>query len=287
MIEIPHQALDSPTVGDLLRSLARRIDSDSALLDAQVLLAHSLGRDRTWIMAHPEARLTPGQLASLEQAAARLGRGEALPYVVGSWEFYGLEFALTPDVLIPRPETELLVDVARGWLNENPGRTSVADVGTGSGAIGVALAHHVPDIRVLATDISIAALAIAKTNATRIGVVGQITFVHCDLFPSVTNGFDLICANLPYIPSERLKELAVAPREPALALDGGPDGLAVIRRLLEAAVGRLTAGGAILLEIERSQGQSAMAAARQAFPRAEVSVQSDLAGRDRLLEIQI
>ncbi len=271
-----------------LHSLSRRLASvsDTPLLDAQVLVASILDKPRAWVLAHPEAGLTPEQQAALQAALERLEGGEPLPYVLGHREFYGLDFKITPDVLIPRPETELLVDRALAWLRRNPGRRLAVDIGTGSGCIAVALAVHVPDLQVAAVDISPAALQVAQENAARQQVEKRIHFVQSDLLIGLERRFDLICANLPYIPTAVLHELPVFGREPELALDGGPDGLDLIRRLFAQAPAHLLPEGLILMEIEATQGKIAQAAARQVFPEADIRISQDLAGKDRLISIQ-
>jgi release factor glutamine methyltransferase len=255
-------------------------------LDAQVLLAHITGRTRAWVLAHPELALTGEEEINLEAALARLEQGEPLPYVLGHWEFYGLDFWVTPATLIPRPETELLVESAMEWLGLHPGRRLAADVGTGTGCIAVALAAHFPDLHLLACDISLQALKVAQKNVLRHGLRSQISCLQADLLPPARQPFNLICANLPYIPSEALKSLAVASWEPCQALDGGPDGLDPVRRLLNSAPAALAPGCRMLLEIEATQGAAALELARSAFPRAEVVLIQDLAGRDRLICIQ-
>jgi len=257
--------------------------SESAALDAQLLLAHILGRSRTWVLAHPEVELTSEQTRRLEDGMARLLLGEPLPYVLGRWEFYGADFVVTPAVLIPRPETELLVETALVWLRANPGRRLAADVGSGSGCIAVSLAARSDDLCVLASDISLAALYVAQDNARRLGVAGRVHCMQSNLLPAVASKFDLICANLPYIPTATLAGLRVAQWEPRLALDGGADGLDWIGRLLEGAQRSLAAQGLLLLEIEASQGESACHLAQRAFPRAGVNLLRDLAGHDRLV----
>jgi len=307
----------------------------------QVLLAHILDKPRAWVMAHPEAVLTDEQAQALEMARARVEGGEPLPYVLGRWEFFGLDFVVTPDVLIPRPETELLVEQALEWwrnskseirnallcrnpkseirnalLCRNPKSEirNVLDVGTGSGCIAIALAVHVPELHITATDISSAALVVARANAQKHGVADRIQFLQADLFnvtrsmlhvprsePNVQRGtacpepvegfnverFDLVVANLPYIPTGTLRTLEVYGKEPSLALDGGPDGLAFIQRLLQDAPGHLTPGGQVLLEIEASQGEAVRTLGRTIFPDAEVDILPDLAGLDRLLRIHL
>ncbi len=318
--------------------------SDTPELDAQVLLAHILERPRSWLLAHPEADLSPARQAALMEAVSRLEGGEPLPYVLGHWEFYGLDFIVTPDVLIPRPETELLVEHAIGWLQAHPGRRQAADIGTGSGCIAVSLAYHVPDLHLLATDISLAALDVASQNARKHSVANRIEFVCYDLLPiresfphpyagernakinredaenaknsfikkpsrvsslrgsfsdhpsSVVRhpssvlrrpSFDLLCANLPYIPASTLQSLPIHGREPALALDGGVDGLDLIRRLLAMLPEVIAPGGICLLEIEASQGSAVLSLAKAAFPGAKIILHQDLPGKDRLVRIEL
>ena len=260
--------------------------SETPGLDAQVLLAHLLGVSRAWILAHPQANLTPEQSLQLEENLTRLEAGQPLPYVLGQWEFYGHMFRVTPDVLIPRPETELLVERAIGWLAKNPERRLAADVGTGSGCIAISLARQIQDLRVLALDISLPALRVAQDNACRHQVQQQILCVQSDLLSATDRSLDLICANLPYIPSTTLRQLKVYGKEPGLALDGGADGLQPIRRLLWAARDQLAEGGRMLLEIEASQGPAVLDLCRRVFPGASIELHTDLAGRDRLVEIE-
>lgn len=265
--------------------------SDTPEIDSQVLLAHLMDKPRTWVAAHPETPLAQLQLACLEEAVSRLEAGVPFPYVLGRWEFYGLDFEVTPDVLIPRPETELLVERAIQWLGGSRERRTVADVGTGSGCIAVAIAKYIPDAKIIATDISRPALQVAQRNARRYGLTKHIDFVQCDLLPPHPDPlptdlhFDLVCANLPYIPTPALHRLPVFGREPDLALDGGMDGLEVLRRLLQIAPEWLAPGGMILLEIESSQGMSAVSLAYDVFDSAEIHLHRDLAGQDRLVEI--
>lgn len=261
--------------------------SDTYLLDAQVLLAHMLVQPRTWILAHPEYQLSSEENGKLEQALEELLRGIPLPYILGHWEFYGLDFNLKPDVLIPRPETELLVEKAIQWLNDHPERRWVADVGTGSGCIAVALTTHVKDLTIIASDISFTALGVAHSNAVRHGVRSRIHLLQANLLPPGYKNYDLICANLPYIPSDTLKNLEIYGHEPTHALDGGVDGLSLIRRLLEESRYFISPGGMMLLEFEASQGILLRKLAGTLYPDGEIKVWSDLAGHERLLEINI
>jgi release factor glutamine methyltransferase len=267
--------------------------SDTPALDASVLIAHVINKPRTWVMAHPELALAADQQKELDDSLARLEHGESFPYVLGHWEFLGLDLEVTPDVLIPRPETELLVEKAIAWLQKSPGRITIADVGTGSGAIAVSIAVNIPDARILATDISHKALEVAQRNAVKFDVNNRIDFVQCDLLPSAMESrptelhFDLVCANLPYIPTSTLYKLSIFGREPTLALDGGMDGLDLIRRLLNITPEWLAPNGMLLLEIESTRGMQALNLARAMFSQASIHLYQDLAGQDRLLEIII
>jgi release factor glutamine methyltransferase len=271
-----------------MRTKKNKIASDTPFLDSQVLLAHILGKPRAWVLAHPEAVLSPVQQQSLDQAVTRLEAGEPLPYVLGHWEFFGLDFQVTSDVLIPRPETETLVEQALDWLRSHPSARAAIDVGTGSGCIAVSLATQIPDLHLWATDLSSAALEIARQNAQKHGVTGRIDFVQADLLDLLNvelSTYNLITANLPYIPTETLHELTVFQHEPTLALDGGPDGLSLVRRLLSQAPDHLASNGLLLLEIEYRQGPAALALAEAAFPQAKVDVLQDLSGHDRIIRI--
>lgn len=265
--------------------------SDTPQLDAQVLLAHTIYKPRTWLMAHTDHDVTAKEQDQLNIALKKIEANEPLPYVLGKWEFFGLEFDITRDVLIPRPETELLVEKAIVWLQSSADRRTVADIGTGSGAIGVSIAMSLPDAHILATDISLDALLIAKHNAQKFHVHHRIDFLQCDLLPEhidplpTDSHFDLICANLPYIPTETLQQLPVFGREPTLALDGGADGLDLYRRLFKLAPDWLAPHGMMLLEIESSLGVQALGLAFDTFSDATIHMHQDLAGNDRLLEI--
>lgn len=281
------------TASDYLKTIKPKLSDELSERDAQVLLAHILKRPRTWLLAHLEAPLTPSQVDSANQAFARLTAGEPLPYILGHWEFYGLDFDISPDVLIPRPETELLIEKAIRWLNASPERRTVADVGTGSGIIATTIAMHVPGVRILATDISQAAIRVAKHNAQKFHVHHQIDFLQCDLLPQhvdplpTDRHFDLICANLPYIPTNTLLGLPILGREPTLALDGGADGLDVYRRLLALSIEWLAPKGTLLFEIEASQGMKALSMVYDTFTESTIQLHQDLNGRDRLLEIHL
>jgi release factor glutamine methyltransferase len=276
------------TLKDWLEEALPRLQSVSQtpLLDAQVLLAHVLRKPRSWVLAHPEVHLSCEQQDHLDEALRRLVQGEPLPYLIGHWEFYGLDFLLTPATLIPRPETETLVEQALLWLHDHPAKRLAIDVGSGSGCIAVTLAVKVPDLYVIASDLSFEALEVVRQNALRHGVDDRVHYAQADLLTAFGVRFDLICANPPYIPSGALRHLPIYGKEPTLALDGGTGGLTTIRQLLQQAVHCLTEDGLLLVEIEASQGEAVYALAEQTFPTSELRILPDLAGRDRLLRLQ-
>lgn len=261
--------------------------SDTASLDAQTLLAHILNKPRSWVIAHPNAILSPQADSTFQKNLVELERGVPLPYVLGHWEFYGLKFNITPDTLIPRPETELLVEEALRWLTSDSKHRLVVDVGTGSGCIAVTLAKNVVDISVIGADISLPALRVASSNAVQHAVRDHIHFIQADLIPPIAKPIDLICANLPYIPTTTLHTLDVIDKEPRQALNGGHDGLEAISRLLQQAPQRIADDGLILLEIDPSQASQAENLAYQTFPNASIIILSDLAGLDRLLVLRL
>jgi release factor glutamine methyltransferase len=271
-----------PAAGDETPDQAAR----QAGLDAQLLLAYTLQKPRAWVLAHPEFLLSEQQQAGLEAHLRALVAGVPLPYLLGRWEFYGLEMLVTPNVLIPRPETELMVDLAINWLHENPACRRGADVGTGSGCIAITLAYRIPDLHVLAVDRSQQALDVARKNATAHGVSGRIGFFQGSLLSAVQGPLDLVCANLPYIPSVSLAQLPVARHEPRMALDGGADGLDLIRDLLKDAPRWLARGGLLLLEIQFDQGLQVGQLAQLYLPGAQVRVHHDLAGLPRTVAIE-
>lgn len=286
------------SIGEALAFAHRElVQTDSPALTAQVLLAHVTGLTRTQVLARPEQPLSEAQQAQFAALLARAAEGEPLAYLTGEREFCGLAFWVDHHVLVPRPETELLVELGSA---ARPRR--ILDVGTGSGCLAIALAVRLPQAMVMAVDIAPEALALARRNAARHGVERRLTFIKSDLLsawlpssdPFATNlpvarppAFDLIVANLPYIDSDELRGLAVARHEPALALDGGPGGLKLIERLLRQAPRFLAPHGLLLLEIGAAQSVPALALARAAFPHASVTVHQDLAGLDRVVALRL
>jgi len=270
---------------------AQRVRATQPRLAAEVLLAHVLGVSRAYLLAHPERALTDVEWEAFAQLVARSARGEPLFYLIGEREFYGLPFKVTPAVLIPRPETEHLVDAALEWARSRAYRAYAplifADIGTGSGCIAVALAVYLPNSRGYATDLSPEALAVARENAARHGVAHRLTFLEGDLCAPLPEPVDLLIANLPYVARSEWEglDLAIREYEPILALDGGPDGLDVIRRFLAQAPGFLRPMGAVFLEIGAGQGAAVLDLARRAFPQAVIRLLKDAAGLDRVVAI--
>jgi release factor glutamine methyltransferase len=260
---------------------------DRARADAELLLMHLLRMDRTWVIAHPNFEVGSDLWKPYFELVQRRYRGEPIQYITSSQEFYGLPFRVSSDVLIPRPATEHLVekalelaallessetghDSSRAESHEKQSRAlapaesssgfpRILDVGTGSGAIAVALAHQLPHARITALDVSSAALAIANENAARNAVSSRIRFLESDLLAAVVDeGFDMVVSNPPYVPSADRDSLSVEVRdhEPALALFAGDDGLDVILRLVPEAFAVLEPGGFLLLEIGHGQSDA-------------------------------
>ena len=228
---------------------------ERARMDAEVLLLHLLGRNRAYLLAHGDDVLSGGEEAAYLALIQRRQAGEPIQYITGEAEFYGLPFFVTPAVLIPRPETEHLVERV---IELDAGFSSprIVDVGTGSGAIAIALAAHLPQASITATDISADALAIARRNAARNSVAARIRFLQGDLLASMAGEqFQIIASNPPYVSTADSATLAVEVRdhEPAQALYAGAHGLDVYRRLIPAAHAALVAGGFLVLEIGHGQ----------------------------------
>ncbi len=274
------------TVGETLAqgTALLRDSSASPHADALLLLAHALDRGRAWIVAHGDATPSPQETEAFQRLSAERSRGVPVAYLLGSAGFYGREFLVNDNVLIPRPETEHLVDEALRFIGNRP--LNVLDVGTGSGAIACTIAAET-SATVHGTDISPAAVAIANENARRLGVAARCRFYAGDLTePVKTQRFDLVIANLPYVPTAAIARkpdpVAYEPRE---ALDGGPDGLALYRRLLGTLPPLLSANALILLEAAPPTIPGLAALGKSALPHSTIAVGRDYAGLDRYLRI--
>jgi release factor glutamine methyltransferase len=293
------------SIGELLTAGATRLrvsGSESARLDAELLLGWAIGADRTSVIAHSEWPVGADAAAAFEAALVRREAGEPVAYIRGLKEFHGLAFSVDARALVPRPETELLVEEAEREIARRltsaprPAGTPplrVVDVGTGSGAIAIALAallrkrRMLAEVTILAVDISADSLGLALENAVAHAVADVVVFARSDLLPDAEPPFDVILANLPYIPSGDIDGLPVAASfEPRAALDGGPDGLAVIRRLLESLPGSLGDGGVALLEIGFDQGPAVNAAVASLPGSWSSTIQPDLSGRPRLARVE-
>ena len=261
--------------------------SDTPNLDGQLLLGQVLGRPRSWLLAHPENVLEERYGFQFLGMLDRCLHGEALPHVLGWWEFYGRRFHINASVLIPRPETEHMVDAALEYLKRQSRPQSVVDVGTGSGCVAITLAREIPGLRVLATDLSLEALRIARTNVFTHAADRAVHLVCTDLVSSILppHGFDLVCANLPYIPEEEMDKLRVSKCEPRVALAGGKDGLQVVRRLLQSLSKKLSKNGRAILEIGSGQADSVLQDIGELLPRHRADVRLDYAGHPRLVVV--
>jgi release factor glutamine methyltransferase len=294
------------TVDELLHAGIERLraaGSETPRLDVELLLGHAIGADRTVVLAHGGAPVSDAAAARFDSDLARRASGEPVAYIRGFKEFYGIAFSTDPRALIPRPETERLVELAEREIVARltgaprpPGARPlrIADVGTGCGTVAVALAvtlrrrQMLDEIEILGTDESTDALSLARENAVGHSVGDRVRFIEADLLPPVVvDAFDLVVANLPYVPSDTLPGLPVAASfEPPRALDGGSDGLDVIRRLLGRLAEALAPDGVALVEIGSDQATALAAAAADALPGWRAAIELDLTGAPRVARIE-
>jgi release factor glutamine methyltransferase len=278
------------TAGAALQWGADELASEAASRrDAELLLRAATGWQRTFVLTHEEAPLTPEAERTFRDMIARRAQGEPVQYITGEQEFWGLALKVTPAVLIPRPETEHLIEAVLAFASRDT-ELQIADVGTGSGAIAIALAKELPRAHILATDISEAALQIARENAARHNVAARIQFVHCDLLPEgLANRIDIVVSNPPYIPetdcdlpegAEGALAREVKDFEPAQALFAGPTGYEVYSRLLLSSGNVLKAGGILVLELGAGQAKYVCEMLRG---WTGVRVTRDLAGIERVV----
>ena len=262
--------------------------SEEAALEADLLLAHALGTDRTHLYQRLPEPLPPDAATAFDALLRRRLAHEPVPYITGRKEFFGLEFEVTPAAIIPRPETETLVELVLAFCgSRGPSELRIADVGVGCGAIAVSLAVSLPQAAVIAVDLSADALALARRNAERHGVAERIDFREGDLLAPLDAQVDVIAANLPYVRSADFEASPpeIREHEPRIGLDGGQDGLQLIGRLLRDAPACLKPGGALFAEIGEEQGEAALSLARACFPQARIEVKQDLSALDRVLVV--
>ena len=273
VIQNTHQSLEEAGIPD-------------ARLEAEVLVMNVMRMPRQSIFAEQETEVSAQQQEALNSLLARRYLREPLAYRLGMREVYGINVFLTPSVLIPRPETEGLVEHAlfMSMMGMESRELIIADVGTGSGAIAINLAIHLPAARIFAVDVADEVLDVAAYNIRSHGVGDRVTLGIGDLLDAVPEPVDLIVANLPYIPSDRIPNLQPeVQQEPVLALDGGLDGLDLVRRLLMQAEDKLKPNGIILLEMDPEQIPIVKTLVKHHFPQSSTSVEKDLAGMDRIL----
>jgi release factor glutamine methyltransferase len=264
--------------------------SDEPGVDAELLLRHVLHFDRGQLYRRLTEPLDSQFEGPYRSLLRRCAAHEPTPYILGHKEFFALDFEVTPAAIIPRPETEILIEEAIAFVQARPADeiVTIADVGTGCGAIAVSLAHLLPSAQLIAIDASADALALARRNADHHPSAQPIRFLQGDLLEPVDPPLDLILANLPYIPTAEWAQLPpeIREREPRQGLDGGPDGLRQIARLLAMAPPYLAENGSIVLEVGDEQGSAATTLALEAFPESQVRIEKDLAGLDRVLVIR-
>jgi len=280
--------MDSYSTGSLLREQTRILSNDVERPHdhALVLLAHVLGESKSWVLAHPDLYLSQRQISELSNLTARLAKGEPLPYLIGKQAFFGLDFKVNQDVLIPRPETELMVEEALAWLKFHPYARQGIDLGTGSGCVVVSLVLNCPDLRMCAVDINARSLKVAMENAIDLHCEDRIRFTQSDLFKDVTRSYNLVCANLPYIPTEELTAVNSLPYEPKLALDGGKTGLELIERCMLVSRIHLLQPALLLYEFQYDKAAEIEKLAEKYFPQADRRILKDLAGLDRIMRIE-
>lgn len=268
------------------RQKLERGNIDDAALEAEVLLRYTLGIDRTSLFSSLDAPIEQERYFQFQHNLERRLAGEPTAYITGHKEFFGLDFIVDRRVLIPRPETELLVETAIVWCHEYGYRT-VADIGTGSGIIAASLAINLPEIDIIATDFSDEALMVARENSRRHGVEDRITFHQGDLLSALPEPMDLICANLPYVPAGDVSPGGPLSYEPDTALNGGKEGTDVLLRFCRSVSRCLQPGGGLLMEIGIGQVEIVRSTLGVALPNAAIDILRDLAGIERLITVRL
>ena len=286
------QSESESKVSALLSRLEKRFADacvDSPELDAQLILAVVLGCDRAHLHAYPEKAVPHEAIAKMEALARRREVREPMAYIMGEREFWSMSFSVSPDVLIPRPESELLVERAVALLGKK-GVGRILDLCAGSGAVGLAIAHELTEARVTLLDLCPKALGVARRNAEKFGLANRTRFLASDLFQALAGGeeFDLIVSNPPYVATGELDGLMpeVSSFEPRIALDGGADGMDFILRIIEEAPAYLARGGFLLIEMDPRQMDEAEAVSEEQGSYHSARRHKDLAGRERVLELE-
>ncbi len=259
---------------------------EDAVLECEVLLMHVLKISRTTLHTDTECELTPAQYEEYISLVRRRLDGEPSAYITGNREFFGLDFYVTPAVLIPRPETELLVEKVISLAGERSCRTMV-DVGTGSGVVAVCMALNLIETVIYATDISGAALDVALENCRRHNVEDRITLLEGDMLEPLPEPVDMIVANLPYVRKTDLQGVNTIGYEPEIALNGGGDGLQYVVRLIRQSLSKLLRGGSILLEVGEGQSEAASRQLESMYPYGDVDIFPDLAGIERVVRLTL
>ena len=259
---------------------------DSEDIEINAILTFVLQKDLAWCLTHPDVFIEASQQHELDQKLEQLLLGVPLPYILGRANFYNSSFLVDQYVLIPRPETELLVENAIQWIDKHPNIQKIVDVGTGSGVIILSIKKLFPKIRGFGVDISRNALQVATVNKKNLSV--QATdFVQMDCLSGFNTKFDLILANLPYIPTNNVGNLDVSKYEPVLALDGGKEGLVIIKKFVKQLPAYIKSPGLILMEVQYDQAQKVRLLVREALPEAKVSVLKDYAFIERFVRIEV
>ncbi len=261
-------------------------DIDDSALEGEILLRHVLGISRALLFADLDSDVSPADVKLLKKLVARRVKGEPSAYIIGSKEFYGLDFIVNRHVLIPRPETELLVEKAIK-LCRGSKYSKIADIGTGCGAIAVSLAANLPAVRIYATDISVKALEVASQNCVKHGVADRITLLQGDMLEPLPESVDLIIANLPYVRDADIPGGGPLSFEPQVALNGGEKGLDKIEELCRQAYGKLKDKGSLLLEIGQGQVEAVKTILHKCFSSGLIEVQKDLADIERVVCLRL
>ena len=263
-------------------------DRDENSIAINAILKKCLNKDQVWILSNLDYEINAELIDELNNFLTRVIKNEPLPYILEEAAFFGISFQVSPDVLIPRPETELLVETVINWINQKgtSERLKLLDIGTGSGCIPISIMKNTPNCSGIAVDISARALKIAKQNAELSGVK-KLSFIQSDLTSAIKTKFNIITGNLPYIPTEELSYLRVAEFEPWLALDGGLNGLIYYERLFPTLANIVAKPGLCMFEIHHDQGEQILNIAKRTLSASSVNIIQDYSGFDRFIKIEV